>query len=387
MSGTQAREIGVQSPLRILYVISALRTVRAGTEGHLLRLLKHLDRTLFEPHLAVLQESPGVQHFRELEIPVQVLGFQSFKRLRDWRCIGQLASSMRRTRPQIVELHFTDAHFVGALAARLAGVPSVVSCRRDLGHQYGRKELLLNKLGNRFVTRFLANSRAVVRRMGELEGLPAERFDVIPNGIDLPLYDRQAREDPLDSFIRHSRGKRVVAVVANLRPVKNHSGLLRAVQRVCREVDDVVFVMIGDGSLGSSLQERAAELQVSDRILWLGSVAAPAAYLTRSHIGCLASHSEGFSNAILEYMAGRLPVVATRVGGAEEAVLEGDTGLLVDPGDMDGLGHQLVALLRDPTLSRRMGASGRAAVERDFTLQAQLIAYQRFCWKQQKGAL
>ncbi len=359
----------------IVYVISSLNTPNAGTEGHLLRLVRSLDRERYEPRLVVLQHSDWVDEFRDPAVPIEVLGFRSFWRPTDWSVIWRLARLMRHHRARIAELYFTDAHFVGTMAAWCAGVPVVLSCRRDLAHQYGLKERLLSRVGNCFVTRFIANSKQVVERIAQVERISCDRFVTILNGIDLQAFDAASGLEPCPEFAEATRGKQVVAILANLRPIKNHSGLLQAARIVVNQRDDVVFAMMGSGELLASLRDQAELLGIGNHVLWLGSVPDPASYLVRSHIGCLPSHSEGASNAILEYMAAGLPVVATQVGGADEAIEDGRTGLLVPPNDPSSLAHALIKLVRDEPLRQTMGWQGRNRMESLFTIDAQIAAY------------
>lgn len=362
----------------ITYVITALHNEQAGTERHLLRLIRNLDRNRFDPRLVVLQHSAWTERAQDPRVPLTVLGLRSLRRPADWACVVRLARLLRRGGTRITELHSIEAHFVGAVASRLAKVPVVISCRRDLGHLHGRKEILQSKLANRFVTRFLANSRQVVERIGNLEGIDRDRFEVIDNGIDLDAFDREMAATPPPSFRRFIRGKKVVSIVANLFSVKNHEVFLRAARGVADQMEDVVFVIAGDGPLRETLERQALELGLDERVLWLGSVSHVAPYLANTDVACLASRAEGSSNALIEYMAARLPVVATRIGAAPDAISDPANGRLVPPGDAESLTRSLIELLACDTAERqRTGAAARRCVEDRYTLDRQLDAYQR----------
>jgi len=365
-------------PIPITYVVASMQTSEAGTEGHLLRLIRGLDRQRFTPRLVVLQVTPWLERFSDEKVPVEVLGFQSFFRLQDWKHVGRLSSCFRRHAAQIVELHFLDAHVLGAMAARLAGVPMVISCRRDLGHQLTLRTTLMTRLANPWIDRFLANSRLVADTMARREWTSRQRYDVIPNGVDLRTFDQAGREDPPAEFLAAIQGKQVVAMLTNLRPVKNIPGFLTAAARVLNSMPNVCFVILGAGDQQEPLIRLAEQLGISRSIIWAGSVENPASYLAHAHIGCLTSHAEGFSNAILEYMAARLPVVATRVGGAEEAVVDGTTGYLVESGDMAMLAQHILQLLQDDVQRETMGIGGRRRVENNFSQDVQLAAYQTY---------
>lgn len=365
-------------PIRVSYLLSAIHTPFAGTEGHLLRLIRALDRNEIDPELILMQHTPWSDEFQDDRVPLTVLGFKSFQRPQDWLTVSKLAKHWRRRRTDVIEMHSTDAQFVGGLAARLSGVPVAVSCRRNLGYQYGTRERVLQKIANRFATTFLANARVVAAAMSELEGISPDRFDVIHNGIDLTAFDQAAQyvDEQVEKFERSIAGSRVVSIAANLRPVKNLELFLEAAARIVSDQNDVVFAVMGQGNLEQTLRSQAERLGISQRVLWLGSVPSVAPYLVRSDIACLTSTSEGFSNAIVEYMSAGLPVVVTDVGGASEAVEDGKTGFVVPSGDADMLANRVLQILQLDDVQRSdMGQRARARVESSFSMERQLKAY------------
>jgi len=361
----------------ICYVIASVTTDRAGTERHLLRLIRALDRTRFDPLLVVLQQSDWTSRFDDPRVPMQVLGFCSFWRPRDWRCVGRLAGVLRGHGTRVVELHYPDAHLLGSLAARLAAVPAIIACRRDAADYYGWKELTYCRLGGLLTDCYLANSREVVRSVSRIESLAPSRFEVIHNGLDLEQFDRAAGQPLPEPFLAATKGKRLVVLAANLRPVKNIPLFLDAARLVLRAVDDVVFTLLGSGPEEHRLKQRARELGIAEQVVWTGAVPETAPYLRRASVACLTSDSEGFSNALIEYMAAGLPVVATRVGGAAEAVLDGETGFLTAKGNAEQLAVRIIELLQAPSLSRRLGAAGRRRVEQHFSIAHAVDEYQQ----------
>ncbi len=367
-----------QKPIPITYVIShiSLFSLRAGTEGHILRLLNRLDRKRFAPSLVALQQTDWTEQFDDPNIPLHVLGFRSFSRPQDWMAISKLARFFRQNDTQIAEMHFIDAHFVGALAAQLAKVPVVLSCRRDLGYQYGFKGKLLMKLGNRFVDRFIANANVVADNMSKLESIDRSKFEVIYNGVDLPVFDEEKRKPVSSEFAKFVDGKRVVSIAANLRPVKNFPLFIDAAARVAQKFDDVVFAIMGHGVLQEELVQQVARCGIRERTMFLGSVPHVAPYVARSHVACLSSHSEGFSNAVVEYMACNVPVVVTDVGGLAEAIHEGETGYAVPAGDVEAFANRIEQILgMDASARRAMGDAGRRRVEERFTMCGHLEAH------------
>jgi glycosyltransferase involved in cell wall biosynthesis len=161
--------------------------------------------------------------------------------------------------------------------------------------------------------------------------------------------------------------------VANLRlPVKDHPTFLRAAARVRAAVPEAAFVLAGEGERAGALLALAEQAALRPHAFFVGRCERLADLLAVSDVCVLSSRAEGFANAILEYMAAERPVVATDVGGAREAIVEGETGHLVPPGDDEAMAARIVEVLRDPLRARTMGARGRRVVTERFSPQAQL---------------
>src|SRR5262249_34415270 len=162
--------------------------------------------------------------------------------------------------------------------------------------------------------------------------------------------------------------RRLVTIVANLRnPVKDHPTFLRAAARVRAVVPDAAFVVAGEGEVLPSLREMVRQLGIERDVFFIGRWADGAKLLFASHIGVLSSKAEGFANAILEYMAAGLPVVATDVGGVREAIVEGENGHIVPSGDHEMMAQRIIDVLRDSKVARLMGENGHITVAEKFS--------------------
>jgi glycosyltransferase involved in cell wall biosynthesis len=153
----------------------------------------------------------------------------------------------------------------------------------------------------------------------------------------------------------------VICTVANLIPYKGHSDLFEAVARIGNDLPRSwrLLVVGRDDGIGADLQHAAARLDIRENVLFLGARSDVLDILSASDIGVLASHEEGFSNAVLEGMVAGLPMVVTDVGGNAEAVLDGETGIVVPPRDIEALARAILVLADDAGLRRKYGESGR----------------------------
>lgn len=284
--------------------------------------------------------------------------------------VARMAALIRAEGAKIV--HGTDftTNLLGLAAARLAGARAIVS-RVDLGHLregFGPWHRRLEKLNARAADLVVVNADAVREMCVREEGVKPENCVVVRNGLDLARFDRLAAGG-LQAPLPVPADARVVAVIGNLWPVKGHRTLVEAVARLPGELRQVHFVCAGDGPEREHLTARIGQLGLRDRVHLLGHRLDVPAILARAQAACLCSTAEGLSNALMEAMAARLPVVATRVGGNPELVREGESGLLVPAGDPDALAAGLGELLRAHEAAREMGLRGRERVEGELSLE------------------
>lgn len=192
--------------------------------------------------------------------------------------------------------------------------------------------------------------------------IPARAIEVIPNFVDPAVYDRDAYPCRRGAFLQP--GEKMVIHVSNFRAVKRVRDVVRVFAGILREVP-ARLVMVGDGPDRPEAAEEAERLGIEDRVVFLGKQDSVAELLACADLMLLPSASESFGLAALEAMASGTPVVATRVGGVPEVVEEGVTGFLAEPGAVEEMAEQAVALLRDPDRWSRMSRDAReAAVER-----------------------
>jgi glycosyltransferase involved in cell wall biosynthesis len=287
--------------------------------------------------------------------------------------VARMGALIRERGVRIVHATDFNTNFLGIAAARIAGAKSVVS-RLDLGHLragFGKWHRTAEKLISRFADLVIANADAVRELCIREEGCKPEKVAVVRNGLDLTHFDGLAAaglREPLPEGP-------LVAVIGNLWPVKGHRTLLEAVALLPSDLRHVRFICAGEGSERTPLSARIAELGLQERVILLGHRLDVPALLTHSLAACLCSSAEGLSNALMEAMAARLPVVATRVGGNPELVHEGENGWLVPYGDPRALADRLTQLLRAPETARAMGRKGRERIERELTLERMADGY------------
>jgi glycosyltransferase involved in cell wall biosynthesis len=290
----------------------------------------------------------------------------------------KLAALLLGRRPDIVHLFLPEAYLVGGPLSFLTRRMVRVASRRNL-NRYQAKRPMLAKLEHALhphMHAVLGNSRAIIDEL-VAEGCPPDRTGLIYNGIDLAPYAVLPDKAQARAALGLGPDDFVAVIVANLIPYKGHRDLIEALAKIRHELPSPWHLLcVGrDDGIGDGLVALARNCGIESNIRFLGERANVINLLAASDVGILCSHEEGFSNVILEYMAVGLPVVATDVGGNAEAVVDGNTGLVVPPRDPDALGAAILKVARDPASAASMGAAGRRRVDGVFALEACVAQY------------
>ena len=353
-----------------------------GAERQIFELSKRLDKDKFDVTVVSLEcegsapgeiiESAGCRLFlfrvkRIYGLSGFIQGLRFFRFLRD-------------NEIDILQTYHFSSDIWGAFWARLAGVPVVISNRRDMGFWRKGHHVFAYRLVNRWVKRIVVVSEAVKKMVMATERIPGENMEVIYNGIELPAASRPQQT----SYVSNGKDKEgitsediVIVHVANLRPVKGHKYLLKALAEIVREFPHVKLVLIGEGELKSSLQDLADTLGMREHVLFLGKRQDISPFLNRADICVMPSLSEGMSNAILEYMAAGKPVVATNAGGNPELIQNGYNGFLVEKENTEELKEALLTLLQEPEKRRLIGQNGFHFVRQHFSMSQMIAKYEK----------
>ena len=357
-------------PVRVCFMIDRLS--RAGTETQLLALIRELDRTRVRPSLVLLDGEDDLSRALEpADCPVVRLGLRRLMSLSAARAAKRLRAFWREHKPDVLQVYFLDAAYFGAPLAKLSGVKKVVRVRNNLGYWLTRRHRAMGRLVRPFVDATLTNTAAGKQALVGQEGHLADRVVVLENGVDTAKFNRFLLPDTSKARVR-------VGCVANLRPVKNIDGLMRAAKVALDRFPKLVFDVAGDGEQRAELERLHAELGLGERFKLRGSVADVAGFLRTVDVAMLPSHSEGMSNALLEYMAAGRAVVATDVGANASLVRHRKDGLIVPAGDDAALVEAIGELLANPLRAAGFGASARTRVEAEYSRDAMRRRFEQF---------
>ncbi len=370
-----------------------------GAEGQILLLARLLHGSgRYRVHLACLRRD-GVLLAKAESISAGEIPEFPLTSFYDRNMVTQLRRFASFVRERGVEVVHTEGFYTnvfGITGASLARVPARVAFRGETAGWRNAKQDFLERCAYRLSSVIHANSEAVKRYLVE-RGVSPQRIAVIYNGVDVPFYSSPSpglgRDELLSRLGLPAGGRRrFVTLLANMRhEVKNQPMFLRAARRVREVVPEATFVLAGEGELAESLRVLAGELGLGESIFFTGRCESVPDLLAVSDVCVLSSKAEGFSNSILEYMAAARPVVVTDVGGAREAVVEGETGYIVPSGDDERMASRIASLLLEPERARRMGERGQEVVRQKFSSEAQLenthALYERLLGRASASAL
>lgn len=298
---------------------------------------------------------------------------------RDLRVAWRLAREARRRGIEVLHAHQYTPFFYAALAKLLMPRrPRLVLTEH--GRHYPDVASPTRRAANRLALGHLADAITGVcafslRGLCEVDGFPDRKAEVIDNGIRLERYGPAADRATLRAQLGLDPGRRYVANIARLHPVKDQATLVRGFRAAAAGRPDVDLLLVGDGPLRAELEGMVADVGLVGRVLFLGVRPDVPDLLRAADVFALTSVSEAASLTLLEAMATGLPVVVTDVGGNPELVRGGVDGMLVPRADADAVGVALGKLLDDPAAAAALGRSGRARVEERFRLERTIDAY------------
>lgn len=365
-----APEVG---PL-ILIVLESTFPVRGGggAESQVMTLGRRLLAYGFRVEVVVPRLPHGPRGLRDNihGLAVTRIAYPSVRLLGGVVLLGRLAMLLLRRRREYAVIH---AHIANGMAA-VASVAGFIASKRVVVKITGMTEMrggvldvepsLLTRLKKRALMRAdcVQATSARIAALAVARGFEPDRVLRVPNGVEVKRFDA-ARDVALRARLCGD-AVFVALIVGRLAPEKDHALLLRAWARAFAGRGDVSLILVGDGPLRSVLAQLAAELQIGAQVVFAGNAEDVAPFIAIADVGLLTSLAEGLSNALLEYMAGRLPVIGSRVSGTEDFVVAGQTGWLFEPGDEDELTRCLAdAAARAGDGLHEMGARARTKIE------------------------
>jgi glycosyltransferase involved in cell wall biosynthesis len=359
-------------PARRLRVLHLLTTMPVGgAEDLVAAIVRGLDPRWFTVAVATLGEPGPVG--RELQAQgyeVVSLGLD-IRHAATPRILGAVRGLLKGTRPDILHTHLYHPNFYGRLAALGLGLPGVVAAVHNSYTRVKIHRRVWNFLLGWAADRVLVGSAQVWQDVRRYDGVPPSRLLLLPYGIPTDeLKSRLSREEARQRL--GVAGSLVLGAVGRLEEQKGHAHLLAALPELRREVPDLVLLLVGEGRQQEALTRQVRELGLEGTVRFLGLRRDLPEIFRALDLFVQPSLWEGLPLALLKAMGAGLPVVATRVSGSREAIVDGVNGCLVEPGDPEALGRAILKLHCQPETRRRLGEAARRTVAAKYSLAAML---------------
>jgi glycosyltransferase involved in cell wall biosynthesis len=351
-----------------------------GAEVFLLSLLRNLNRLNFSPEVLSIYGGGVLQkEFEDIGVPTHVMHFRG---LADSLSYLRLYKLMRARRYEIVHTKLFHADFVGRVCGRLAGVPAIFSSIENV-HDWTKEHTLRQSLKElvcrstaRVNHRIIAVSDMIRDALVHRIGIAPERIEVIHNSVDVNIFDPQTVQGSLKQELGLSDRDNLVGIIGTLNKNKNQKTLIEAAKHILTKNRNVHFILAGRGEQ-KDLRGLSEQLGIAAQIHFLGARRDIPQVLKSLDIYVMTSFSEGISISLLEAMAMKRGVIATRVGGNPEIISSDEFGVLVPPNRPDILAMEVSDLLGQPDRLLQLGENARKRVMEEFNLVSTVARYEQ----------
>jgi len=373
--------------IKVLHIIT--RLIKGGAQENTLLTVVNLDKARYQ---IALLSGPTVGSEGEIESRARQLGtdliillelVREISPINDLKALYKTYRSIKNGKYDIVHTHSSKAGVIGRVAGRLAGVKNIVHTPHgsifdqdaDIPSVSGalliKCLLLVERIAARLTDRIVTLTDAEAIGYVKLGMGDKAKFTTIHSGIDLSRFgDVKIDVVSKKKELGIPSNSTVITTIARLTPEKGHKYLIEAAKEVIAESDNhIKFVFVGDGDLRDDLENKARELGLDEAILFLGLRDDVPEILAISDLFVLSSLYEAQGRVIVEAMAAELPVVATRVGGVPDVVIDGETGILVPPASPQALASAIVKMLADKGNAKQMGQAGKRQVDPEFSVE------------------
>jgi glycosyltransferase involved in cell wall biosynthesis len=356
-----------KTPVRVVYLTHTLGV--GGAEELILNMVTRLPRDRYEPIVCCFENPPGPIGPEIAAHGVQVIPLGVVPGWRSPFAWWSIVQQLRRLRPEIVHTFMLPASLYGRSAAVAAGVPIIIGTEVNIYERKQRHHIVIERLLAARSACVVASADAVKTAYVRQLGIGSDAVRVVYNAVNWERLDATRTPDQVRAELGIPADRIVVGVVATLQDKKGHRVLLDAVAKT-PGLEAIWLMLVGDGPERASLEAYGVALGISDRVTFCGTRRDLGNLLPAMDVFALPSLWEGLPLALILAMGASRPVVATRLAGIPEVVSDGETGLLVEPGNANELGAALARVCADGGLRVRLGARARAAVRDRFGADA-----------------
>ncbi|MCL2485757.1 MAG: glycosyltransferase family 4 protein [Endomicrobia bacterium] len=376
--------------LKVCYIITKLEL--GGAQKLALYTAEHLDKTKFGNF--IITGKGGILD-KEASEKFRLLQLDSFVRevspVKDLKALFQIYKILKREKPDVVHTHSSKAGILGRIAAKLAGIKTIIHTIHGYGFNETQKwyvkyvYVYIEKFCNLITDKLIAVSKEDIKKGLRYKLAKEIKFILIRAGIDTEFYKNYTPDVNFrESMIRHcgqrvaqarhcgldpqSQKSFIVSTIGPFKPQKNLKDFIKAAGMVADKIDNVFFLIAGDGEQRPELESLIASLNLKDKVILLGWRKDIADILYASDIFVMTSLWEGLPCTILEAMCCSKPVIANAVDGVQEIIEEGKTGFKVKPYDFPYTAEKIIYLLKNERIMLEMGKSAKESIGKEFDI-------------------
>lgn len=359
--------------IRVMFCIARLGF--GGTERQLYHLAAGLDRSRFEPSvMTIVGGGEYWDRYQKLGVPIDVAG-RAHKF--DPTIFSRASAIVKKRQPHVVYSLLRTANFWGRIAGLAGRAPVIIGGER--GVLRGRKsyEFVPDRILGKYSDLIIVNAPAVKDAYVKQAGLPADKVTVIPNGVDMELNRPGLDASAARSGLGIPAGAPVIGTVSRLHPRKGLEFFMDAARKVLEAVPEAWLLVAGDGPLRENLEADIRKTNAAGRVVFAGFREDVNIIMNAIDVFAFPSLTEGLPNTLVEAAACGRPIVACDNEENKFIVKDGETALLIPPGNAEAMEAALARLLRDETLRARLGAAARESVAARFSIHSMVASHEK----------
>ena len=294
--------------------------------------------------------------------------------VKDLKALYHIWLVLRREKPAIVHTHSSKAGILGRIAAKLAGVKIVVHTVHGYGFNETQKwyvkrfYIWVEKFCSMLSNKLIAVAQEDIKKGLKYKIAKESKFTLIRAGIDTEYYKTFTPDAAIRKTFADNDKTKIISTIGPFKPQKNLSDFIKAASIVVKKIDDVKFIVAGDGEQRAMLEKQIAELKLQNKVILLGWRSDIADILCASDMFVMTSLWEGLPRTILEAMCCSKPVIANAVDGVKEIISEGVTGFKVEPYDCEYTAEKIIYLLENPDVAKKMGAAAKNSIGKEYDI-------------------